>query len=248
MATQRFLCSPLPTWGNDFQFDLRIFFKWVGKKYQLPLDPKTMKNEGFRPSIYGSYPPKMKVLGSPGSDIYPHLVTVPLQKNPFFFFQWIPGNRYRKKARLWRRRPRNPKRKNERKVGTPKRKPWEPKPLGLLTGFLQLGWWVGWGFGFVGWGRFYLETFWLVRFETVFFVKKELLLCFVFPCFFGYFFGVKPSNNNRGYWGVEVSSPWSCVECFGGCYVSNKDVFSSACSYRIMTILNHQGTPDFYFV
>ena len=31
-----------------------------------PLDPKTMKNEGFRPSIYGSYPPKMKVLGSPG--------------------------------------------------------------------------------------------------------------------------------------------------------------------------------------
>ena len=25
-----------------------------------------MKNVGFRPSIYGSYPPKMKVLGSPG--------------------------------------------------------------------------------------------------------------------------------------------------------------------------------------
>ena len=33
---------------------------------QLSLDHKTMKNEGFRPSIYGSYPLKMKVLGSHG--------------------------------------------------------------------------------------------------------------------------------------------------------------------------------------
>jgi len=27
-------------------------------RYPTPLDPKTMKNEGFRPSIYGSYHPK----------------------------------------------------------------------------------------------------------------------------------------------------------------------------------------------
>ena len=35
------------------QFDLRIFLKWVAKNHQLPLDPKTMKNEGFEPPIYG---------------------------------------------------------------------------------------------------------------------------------------------------------------------------------------------------
>ena len=32
----------------------------------LPLDPKTMKNEGFKPPRYGLYPLKMKVVGSHG--------------------------------------------------------------------------------------------------------------------------------------------------------------------------------------
>ena len=36
-------------------------------RYHIPLDPKTMKNEGFRPSNYGSQPLKMKVVGSHGS-------------------------------------------------------------------------------------------------------------------------------------------------------------------------------------
>ena len=34
-------------------------------RYPTPLDPKTMKNEGFRPSIYGSYPPKNEGFGFP---------------------------------------------------------------------------------------------------------------------------------------------------------------------------------------
>ena len=37
----------------------------------VPLDPKTMKNEGFRPSIYGSQALKMKVLGSHGNLSFP---------------------------------------------------------------------------------------------------------------------------------------------------------------------------------
>ena len=146
-----------------------------------------------------------------------------------------PWIRVPKKARHWRRRPRKPKPKNERKVGTPKRKPWfQPKPLGLPTGFLQLGWWVGWGFGFVGWGRFFWQLFLIGVFWNPVFFREKGSLCFVFPCFFGYFFGVKPSNNNRRFFG---SGGITLVVCW----------FSSACSYRIMTILNHQGTPDFSF-
>ena len=54
-----FLFSPR-TLGKIFQFDVRIFFKGVGSTTNrnflvqyYPLDPKTMKNEGFRPPIYG---------------------------------------------------------------------------------------------------------------------------------------------------------------------------------------------------
>jgi len=32
--------------------------------YLQPLDPRTMKNEGFKPLKYGLYPLKMKVMGS----------------------------------------------------------------------------------------------------------------------------------------------------------------------------------------
>ena len=35
----------------------------------MPLDPKTMKNEGFEPPIYGLLPLKMKVVGSHGVHI-----------------------------------------------------------------------------------------------------------------------------------------------------------------------------------
>ena len=41
--------------------------KRSGSKKSLPLDPKSMKNEGFEPPIYRLYPLKMKVVGSHGS-------------------------------------------------------------------------------------------------------------------------------------------------------------------------------------
>ena len=40
---------------------------WIHLDIILPLDPKTMKNEGFKPLIYELYTLKMKVLGSHGS-------------------------------------------------------------------------------------------------------------------------------------------------------------------------------------
>ena len=40
------------------------------KNHQQPLDPKTMKNEGFTPAKYGLEPQKMKVVGSHGSLLF----------------------------------------------------------------------------------------------------------------------------------------------------------------------------------
>ena len=51
--------------SGDHQFRLLVYPIIYRAFYIPPLDPKTMKNEGFRPSIYGSYPPKNEGFGFP---------------------------------------------------------------------------------------------------------------------------------------------------------------------------------------
>ena len=71
-------------WGTSKEG--AVLGRLVGKcgvvyTYYIPLDPQTMKNEGFQPPIYGLQPLKMKVVGSHGILKYIYILYIHLPKH-----------------------------------------------------------------------------------------------------------------------------------------------------------------------